>query len=423
MKSPLPSILRPLFPGRHAAFTFTRPHEALPAPLEPLNLYIHLPFCRRLCTFCPYLKQVHDPDVAAAYGGALLRELQAYRNIWGATPVRSVYFGGGTPSMTPELVETTLEWLARNFRLGGEVGVEVHPVDATPKILGRLRRAGVTMVSLGIQTFNDRLLALLGRGYDASRARTACAQVLGAGFETVDVDLIFALPEQSVREAVDDLVSACHLGADQVSSYPLICFGDTPLAAHLSAAGLRLPSWVMERRMLHALVSQAKDAGYQRTSIWSFNKPGANRYTTVTRETFVGIGAGASSRLGDLFQINTFDVSEYIKSTRTGNPAALSIRMNEGDRMAYWLFWRCYDTAIDGDRFKTVFGRDVPGGLRAAAQMLRALGMLRQDGSAIQLTNRGAYLFHLVEKQYTHSYLEPLWAACRLEAWPGSVQL
>ena len=423
MRSPIPSLLRTLFPGYHSAFVFARPGESLSPPQEPLNLYVHLPFCRSICAFCPYVKQVYDAETASAYGEALLRELQRYRDAWGEMSFTSVYFGGGTPSMTPELVESVLSWLRRNGQLAGEVGVEVHPLDAMPDTVGRLRDIGVTMISVGIQTFNDRLLAVLERGYDAARARKACEQVLSAGFKSMDIDLIFALPGQSLDEAEKDFAVAATIGPDQVSAYPLIPFSDTPLAARLSSVGVRLPQRRTERRMLDALVRQARGSGYERSSIWSFNKPGAARYTTVTRESFIGIGAGASSCLGDQFRVNTFSVRDYIEATYAGSPAALGTRMNEGDRMAYWLFWRCYDTVIDTARFREQFGCDLPGAVSATLRAFCVLGLVRQEGPAFRLTDRGAYLFHLVEKEYTHSYLETLWSACRREAWPKVVRL
>jgi oxygen-independent coproporphyrinogen III oxidase len=412
-----------LFPQPHSSFKFTRCHESTPQPEEPVNLYIHLPFCRRICAFCPYVKQVHDTATATAYGDALLRELQSYRDAWGEVQVGSIYFGGGTPSMTPELVEVIMSWLRRNFQVGREVGVEVHPLDATPKVLGPLRNAGVTMVSLGVQTFNDRLLALLGRGYNTAQARDACQEVLSAGFDSVDLDVIFALPGQSESETMDDIATACELGADQISCYPLINFADTPLGAQLRASRVKLPSRQTERRMLNEIVKQARDSGYDRSSIWSFNKPGAARYTTVTRDSFIGIGAGASSRFGDRFQVNTFDVNEYIGATRSGSPVALSTQLNEGDRMAYWLFWRCYDTSFNVDEFVQRFGRPMPGVAHTALQLLVVLGLARRDRTSVRLTDHGAYLLHLVEKQYTHSYLEPLWAACRKHPWPECVRV
>jgi oxygen-independent coproporphyrinogen-3 oxidase len=412
-----------LFPGRHSGFTFTHQEVSPPPTPTDIDLYIHLPFCRRLCVFCPYVKQLYDADTATAYGSAIMRELQTYRNAWGEVPIRSVYFGGGTPSLTPDIVEGTLSWLAGKFHLDGEVGVEVHPLDTRPNVLRQLRGSGVTMASLGVQTFNDRLLAMLGRDYDAAVASKACERVLDAGFNAVDIDLIFALPGQSPDEAAVDVATACRLGVDQVSTYPLIQFSDTPLATYLRTVDAALPGWRAERRMLDAVVRQARDAGYDRSSIWSFNRPGAPRYTTVTRNAFVGIGAGATSMMGDQFRVNTFSVDEYIRATVGGSPMALVSQMNEGDRMAYWLFWRCYNTVIDTYRFGAVFRRRMPRSVRAALRLLVVFGLAKREGSVIRLTDSGAYLFHLVEKEYTHVYLETLWTTCRRDPWPESVRL
>lgn len=419
----LPLALRMLFPGRRGRFAFT--HQEIPLPPRPddLNLYIHLPFCRHLCPFCPYVKQAFDRDTADAYGVALLRELDAWRRAWGPVPVASVYFGGGTPSMTPDIIEAIMSRTAGDLRPGAAVGLEAHPLDARPDVLRSLRTSGVTMLSLGVQTFSDRLLRMLGRDYDSRRAREACDSALGAGFDGMDIDLIFAIPGQSVEEAAADVAAAVDTGAAQVSAYPLIQFSDTPLAGSLASAGMRLPSRRTEQRMLQAVVQQAREAGYERSSIWSFNRPGAPRYTTVTRDAFLGIGAGASSRMGDWFWLNTFSVPEYIRVAGNGDPPALATRLDAGGRMAYWLFWRCYDTAIDAARFRILFGRDMPVGVRAALALMHAATLARREGDTTRLTDRGAYLFHLVEQMYTHAYLEPLWAACRREAWPGNVLL
>ena len=233
----LPLVLRTLFTGRRGGFAFT--HQDIPLPPRPddLNFYIHLPFCRHLCPFCPYVKQVFDRDTADAYRDALLRELDAWRNAWGPVPVASVYFGGGTPSMTPAIIEAVMSRLGCDLRPGAAVGVEVHPLDARPDVLRSLRACGVTMLSLGVQTYSDRLLRMLGRDYDVRRAREACDSALEAGFDGVDIDLIFAIPGQSVDEATADVAAAIATGAGQVSAYPLIQFSDTPLAGRLRPRG------------------------------------------------------------------------------------------------------------------------------------------------------------------------------------------
>ena len=197
MRRLLPSIFRLLFSGKASPFVFEPQEVMLPSNPSSINLYIHLPFCRHICPFCPYVKEVYDPKQSAAYQRALIKELKGYRGRWGEVKVDSVYFGGGTPSLTPEIIGETLDWIKGNFRLNNEIGVEVHPRDATSPVLKSLKDSGVNMVSLGVQTFNDRRLKVLGRDYNSKLAREACRRVLGAGFSTVDIDLIFALPARA----------------------------------------------------------------------------------------------------------------------------------------------------------------------------------------------------------------------------------
>jgi len=423
MRPLLPRILRQLFPGRKDSFIFEHQPVILPAKPESLNLYIHLPFCRQLCPFCPYMKEVYDPAVSAAYQGALLQELDSYRRLWGDVNIESVYFGGGTPSLTPEIVESTLSWIARNFHLGHEVGVEVYPLDIQPAVISTLKNSGVSLASLGVQSFNGRLLHQLGRDYDGTLARQASQRLLEAGFATVDIDLIFAIPTQSQEEAEADIETAVKLSADQISTYPLLYFSYAPIRKQLHKAGLSALPWQRERQMLEAIARITREASYQRTSIWSFNKPETIRYTTVTKDAFIGIGASGSSRIGDYFKLNTFSVAEYIKAVKEGSPLALATQLNAGDKMAYWLFWRGYDLAVDTNTFRSIFGQDLPYPVRALFSLLKLLGITRQQGNTIRLTETGAYLFHLLEKEYTHAYLETLWNACLQEAWPRRVVL
>jgi oxygen-independent coproporphyrinogen-3 oxidase len=309
MRPLLPQILRLLVSGKTGPFVFEPQPVVRPTKPASINLYIHLPFCRQLCPFCPYVKEVYDPETSAAYQRALIKELESYRGLWGEVNVESVYFGGGTPTLTPEIVTETLAWLKGNFRLGSEIGVEVHPLNASSSLLKSFKESGVSLVSLGIQSFNDRLLKVLGRDYDAKRAKEACQRVLGAGFATVDLDLIFAIPTQTRGEVKADINYACELGAEQISTYPLIFFSYLPFRRQLDRAKATLPGWRQEREMLRTVVKTASEAGYQRTAVWSFGRPQSARYTTVTKESFVGIGVSATTMMGDYFSVNTFSVA------------------------------------------------------------------------------------------------------------------
>jgi len=421
MRRLLPKIFRLLLSGKTNPFVFEPQEVTYPPNPTSINLYIHLPFCRQICPFCPYVKELYDPKKSAAYQRAIIKELEGYRGRWGEVNVDSVYFGGGTPSLTPDIIGETLDWLRGNFRLGSEIGAEVHPRDATDSVLKSLKDSGVSLVSLGVQTFNDRLLKVLGRDYDNKLAEEVCQRVLGAGFDSVDIDLIFALPGQSLDEVEDDIDYALELGADQISTYPLMFFEYMPFRRELERAKTDMPGRRAERDMLNAIVETASEAGYTRTSIWSFNRPKARRYTTVTKDSFVGIGVGASTMMGDYFSVNTFSLPEYIGAAEKGLKPTLATKLSDSDKLAYWLFWRCYDLAIDREKLKELFGRGLPFPIRGLLPLFHGLGITERRGDNIKLTKGGAYIFHLIEKEYTHAYLERLWGACLKEAWPKRV--
>ena len=421
MRPLLPQILRLLVSGKTGPFIFEPQPVVRPEKPASINLYIHIPFCRHICPFCPYVKELYEPKTSAAYQPALIKELESYRGLWGEVNVESVYFGGGTPTLTPEIVTETLAWLKGNFRLGSEIGVEVHPLNASDSLLKSFKESGVSLVSLGIQSFNDRLLKVLGRDYDAKLAKEACQRVLGAGFATVDLDLIFAIPTQTREEVKADINYACQLGAEQISTYPLIFFAYLPFRRQLDRAKATLPGWREEREMLKTIVKTASEAGYQRTAVWSFGRPKSARYTTVTKESFVGIGVSATTMMDDYFSVNTFSVAEYIRTADQGLRPALAIRLDTRDKLAYWLFWRSYDLAIDTARLKSIFDIDLPSNIKGLLSLLGCLGAAKRQGDTFYLTERGGYLFHLIEKEYTHAYLERLWEACLKEAWPQRV--
>jgi oxygen-independent coproporphyrinogen-3 oxidase len=135
----------------------------------------------------------------------------------------------------------------------------------------------------------------------------------------------------------------------------------------------------------------------------------------------VVVGVGASTMMGDYFSVNTFSLPEYIGATARELKPALAAKLDDRDKLAYWLFWRCYDLAINTGKLKELFGRGLPFPIRGLLPLLKGLGVIERRGDTIYLTESGAYLFHLIEKEYTHAYLERLWGACLKEAWPKRV--
>lgn len=411
----LTALLRLLLARQARPFALRPPTGAF-APPQQAGLYLHIPFCRRLCGFCPYNRQSYDPRLAARCAAALKRELASIASWSPGLQVSSVYIGGGSPATMLSEVASLLGQARGHFGALGPVGVELHPADVNDATLDALVEAGVTMVSIGVQSFQPELAARLGRPADGAAAvRLAAARA----FAAVDVDLIFAIPGQTPAQLTADFMQAAELGATQVSAYPLLGFSYTEFGAPGA-----LPSEGTRRRLLEGLIGTASEAGWERTSIWTFARPGTPRYSSVTRDAFVGLGPGAASLHGHVFRLNSFDVDAYCGRLEAGgDPTALAATLSPRARALYHLFWECYNLEIGTERYRHVTGRDLEADFGLELRLGRLLGLLRPKPGGYALTHSGAYLFHRLEQAYTHSYLDKTWGACRHEAWPAAVNL
>ncbi|MEF8850652.1 MAG: radical SAM protein [Candidatus Bipolaricaulota bacterium] len=385
-------------------------------------MYIHIPFCQEICDFCPYNKVAYKPGLAGEYSKALRREVELYEsNLPSGLNLSSVYIGGGSPSLLPEGLRRLLDLLRDKFGLSNDIGLELHPRDADRRTLTKLKDMGVTMVSLGIQSFNQDLLRGVGRAGARFSNEKVARRVIDAGFKCVDIDLMFSAsrPETSLK----DFTKSINLGADQVSTYPLIPFSYTKWGKKYLSKRNFLFNQFKERNFLNRFANKAREKGYRRSSIWSFTKRSARQYSSVTRRAFLGIGAGATSIVGRQFLVNTFSVREYIKATRKRLPVALEGKLSKREKEIWYLFWQLYNTQIYPDKFKKIFDRGVEEDFSHILRLGRWLNLIDEEKGKIFLTEKGANLFHVVELLYTKSYLETVWERCLRDPWPDRIEL
>ncbi len=393
---------------------------AAPLPRIPetphLGLYVHVPFCTSLCPFCPYFKEILTPSAAERFCDALFREIEAVGSRITAPAVsESLYFGGGSPGLLRDRLHEIVTSVRRYFKLENRIGIELHPRDVEEKTIHRFREAGCNMVSLGVQSFAPASLAALERpSYgEAKKLRILAA----AGFEGIDVDLIFGIPGQTAATLVDDFKQAVEAGATQVSTYPMIDF--------TYASNKRKPqSRGVKKAMLERLNRTAEECGFERTSVWTFAKRNTPKYSSVTRDNFIGFGPSATTLLPDRFSINTFSVAEYCAAIeRQGEATALSLRFASRQREVYWLFWSVYNLRIDAVAFRELFDRDLDEMFGWELWIGCRLGYLRKNEECYELTPRGAYLFHLLEQRYTMQYIDKTWRIAGKNPWPKEVVL
>ena len=398
------------------------PADLVLAPVRSENVYVHLPFCESRCPHCPYTTFVAPPERRRAYGTALDREIDIYLARADPPGIASLYFGGGSPSLTPEIVESVIARMRSHLAGRAEIGIEMHPRHVTAQLLARLRRSGITRVSIGIETLDAALLHLLGRRYTPADALSAIAAAREGGFECVDVNLIFGIPGQTPSDAETDTITCLELGVDQISAYPLFSFPYTPLGRAIAAGKIQPAGDGTRLDAQRRIAAACRSHGLVRTSVWSFTRPGVAPYSTVTRDGYVGFGVGAGSSQDGELRFNTFSLDAYLAT----DPPRPALRLLPSDRFrrAHWLYWQIYRTSLDPARYRELFGRDLARDFGKALALLRLLGLARRDGArAWTLTERGAVWVHRVQALFSLAYIDELWARAQSEAWPDAVEL
>ena len=371
-----------------------RPDQVMDWFDAPPGLYLHVPFCRTLCPFCPYNKVPYRDDLAAAYMRRLEREVDAYRAASGG-PFPSLYVGGGTPTLCLDSLAEILPRLV----VTGERAIEVLPTHMSGDWPDRIADAGFDFVSLGVQSFDRRVLRRLRRPTSPETNRRAIEVAIGR-FSCVDVDLIFDAGYDSPVSLLGDVRTCFEYGVDQVSTYPLMRFGYTPIGKGRH-----------DRRKEHVLLGQASELahawGYERRSVWTFNRVGSPSYTSITRPFFLGLGAGAASYTGSAFLVDHFGVDLYMQAIDEGRlPIARLARLPKVAAAAYRTFWQAYTGRIPLDSGDPLLEHPLA---RAASQLARGCGWMRRTDDALVLTGSGYDRYHDLERWVTYHFIEPLW--------------
>ena len=388
---------------------------------DNLGLYVHIPFCKSICHFCPYCKTVYEEKTCERYLQALLKEIRmvgsAHLQKTGEKKrATSLYFGGGTPALVAHRLKEIVDTLQEYFIITEGVGVELHPDNVTVEILQTLKQAGVTKISIGVQSFQEKFQSALGRApVDVAKMSAALKQV---PFETVSMDFIFALPSQTLADLTADIDMAFANGANHIAVYPFINFTFTEN---------RVP--VMKkrekRRLLDGVTKYCQEKGYVRKSIWTFSSEKEAGYSSMTRDTFLGFGCSATTLLKEQFKINTFSVEEYCKRIEADTlPTSLTIRFTKRQRMVYYLFWTAYSTRVDEADFEKFFGVPLKKMYRFEIFIAKLLGFVKENGKGrYEMTLKGAFYYHHYENFYTLAYIDKMWGIMRQEAFPKQIQL
>ena len=362
------------------------------------GIYVHCLFCVRRCPYCDFNVAIYRPDRVGPFVDALMREVARYTALpWaGRVPATSLFFGGGTPSLLPPegigaLIEATRRGLG--LEADAEVTLEANPEGLDAARLAAFRAAGVTRLSLGVQSLDDDLLRRLGRTHSADDARRAFGAARTAGFANVSVDLLYGCPGQDLETWTRTLDEVLAWGPEHLSAYALTLEPGT-LFGHRPPPDL--PDDALQVAQFQRLIERAARAGLERYEISNFARPGfRSRHNLLywRREEYVGLGPGAHGALGTIRHANVRAHTRYralLLQERWPIEwwERLSARQVAGERIVLGL------RLAEGipHAWPEAHLRDEPGRLDRVFDRFREAGLLAEGAGRVWLTDRGVLL-------------------------------
>lgn len=271
------------------------------APDPGFGVYFHWPFCRKKCPYCDFNSHVREAVDQERWTKALLAELAFFASNCSQKPVTSIFFGGGTPSlMTPETVAGLINGVRAYFPFSDniEISLEANPTSVEAASFEGYRQAGVTRLSMGIQSLRDEALKFLGREHSVSEA-LAAIEVARQTFDNISFDLIYALPDQTASEWQQDLATALTLAGDHLSLYQLTIEPNTGFAGAIRRGEFRIPNEEKSEALFEITQSMCEDAGRPAYEISNHARPGyecRHNLTYWRYGEYLGIGPGAHGR-------------------------------------------------------------------------------------------------------------------------------
>lgn len=376
--------------------------------MKEVGLYVHIPFCLSKCPYCDFNSYAvgRNPSPERERGirdylDALEQEMESWR---GRARGRTLFIGGGTPTLLDaealaEVIRRAREWFS--LPAGAEVSVEANPGTVDEAKLAALRAAGVTRLSLGVQSFEAEALRWLGRAHTADEARQAIRWIRAAGCKNLNLDLIFGLPGQNLRPWQGTLHEALRWEPEHLALYGLTVEEGTPLAEWVAAGRVKLPTDDETAELYEYALDCLAGQGYEHYEISNWARPGyrcEHNQIYWRNEEYLGFGAGAYSYLEGERRGHVASPAEYVRRVRAGqSPVAERERRTRQEQMGETMMLGlrlCEGVSIS--RFQERFGDPPEAAFPEALARLARQRLLTFDGQSWKLTRRGLLLANQV---------------------------
>jgi oxygen-independent coproporphyrinogen-3 oxidase len=418
--------VRQAMSGRGADYTFRRVNSQMSSGIAETSVYVHIPFCLSLCPYCPYNRIPYEKDASNRYMKALKKEIESYSERFGSKKISSVYFGGGTPLLAGKNIYEIVKTLKERFDITGDFCIEANPNDITDESIALLKESGFSSISIGAQSFDDNLLKSIGRKYTAKEAEKAIDKVMKAGFDSVNIDILFALPQETKSQLKYDIEKALSLGTSQITTYPLFTFPYSEISNFKRIKRVKSPSVMKRRNMYFQIYDSLENGGYERCSVWSFKKgKEAKRYSSVTRERYIGFGASSGSYYETHFDLNTFSVEEYIRSVgKKGNAVALRVNFTKKMSKLYDFYWRLYDTYFPMKRnlAYSSYSINTDKDFTFYMKVLLYLRWAEREKDGFSLTREGSLWVHFLQNLMSLRAISIVWGEAKKNPRPDKIE-
>lgn len=362
------------------------------------GIYIHIPFCKQRCNYCAFYSSTLY-NIKEEYADAVCKELQTRRDYVKGEEIKTIYFGGGTPSTLPmELLQKICDTIYTNYTVcdNAEVTIECNPDDLTEEFLAKLRSLPFNRISMGVQSFDDRQLKRLGRRHNADKARQAVNNARMAGYDNISIDLMFALPGSTAEEWEQTIKEAISLQPEHISAYNLMYEDDTPLHRALQRGDFEELSEEENVEQFQMLISKMKEAGYRHYEISNFAKPGceSRHNSSYWNDTaYIGCGAAAHSYDGNSREWNIADIKEYIKGMASGARNYEIEHLTEEERYNDTILTRLRTAdGIPLTWMKNKFSQRLNSYMLNAAKKHIECGNLKKNDVTLSLTEKGIFI-------------------------------
>ena len=364
------------------------------------GVYLHIPFCASRCHYCNFATGGYEANLAQKYVAALCAEISKAEYANEMKAVDTIYFGGGTPStLTIPQFQEILDTCQMRFDIdaNAEITAEANPGSLTTEYLTGLRRLGINRLSIGVQSFLDRELEMIGRGHVADDARSAVKMARQAGFKNLSLDLIAGLPEQSIETWRNNINSAMELEPEHLSVYLLELYQDAPLMHRIKRGELQAIDDELTVQMYYELVDAAEKNGYVQYELSNWAKPGFESRHNLkywNGALYHAFGMSAAGYNGIARWSNIRNINHYIERIeKSESVIAENIELSVEDHQSEAIFLRLrLKDGVNLAHYSEAFGIDIKSKYETEIERLLDAGVLEFSGNSMKISRRGKVL-------------------------------